>query len=309
LLLERIGKMVFTAAALAVTAAVTLGTVASIATAVVAVSAAVGVVGLAVTAVGMITKNEDLLGVGKIMGYVGLAGGIAGGVIGGLGGLAEGGAGFLAGAKGAYTGYADKLGEAGAKYASFFDDAAGAKVMAPVDSAVPGAGNPNFTQAPGAQPGIGAAPSTSTGAASPHPFSGPNNPGSIVSTPSPSVAGQIPVAQQNLAAITKSAAGGTISPNELSYMQQIGNAGGSVAKTPGILESTPDWMKYSAATAGLQGLSGMAGGYFQGQSAEEQLALQKLKNEQEQAQIQRINQNNSYSPRLTFNQSNGLINR
>lgn len=76
------------AAVAAVGAAVgTAATVAAVASAVVAVSMAVGVVGLAVTAVGMVTGNKDLLKVGKIMGYVGLAGGLAGGIAGGIGGV------------------------------------------------------------------------------------------------------------------------------------------------------------------------------------------------------------------------------
>lgn len=295
---------VFTAAALAV-GAISLATAATaaatIATAVVAVSAAVGVVGLAVTAVGMITKNEDLLGVGKIMGYVGLAGGLAGGLIGGLGGMMEGGAGFIAGAKGAFTGAADKLTEAGGKYASFFDEAAGAKTLAPVENTVgaTGVGNnlPVVNQAAKTElTGLGAGKTVGD-----IPTQAPFNTAG-------SVPGLKPMSEQAYDASIKAAAGGTISPNDLSYMQQIGKAGGDVAKTPGILDSTPDWMKYSAATAGLQGLTGAAGGYFQGQSAEEQLALQKLQNDQSQAQLQRINQNNSYAPRLTFNQP-GLINR
>lgn len=294
---------VFTAAVLAV-GAISLASAATaaatIATAVVAVSAAVGIVGLGLTAVGMITKNEDLLGVGKIMGYVGLAGGLAGGLIGGLGGMMQGGAGFMAGAKGAYTGAADKLSEAGSKYASFFDDAAGAKVLAPVNTVDANGVGTNL-------PAIGGAPSkgaglTGLGNATPNASVSPN---ALVSTPPPSFAGQMPVAEQNLANFTKAAAGGGLDPGAASYAGQVAKAGGA----GGILDSTPDWMKYSAVTAGLQGLTGAAGGYFQGQSAEEQLALEKLKNSQDQAQRELINRNNSYSPRLTFNQQPGLINR
>lgn len=300
--------MVFTGAVLAVGAAVaaagTAGFVAAVATAVVSVSMAVGVVGLAVTAVGMITKNEDLLGVGKIMGYVGLAGGLAGGLIGGLGGLAEGGAGFIEGAKGAFTGAADKLTEAGGKYASFFDEAAGAKTLAPVENTVgatgvgnnlPAVNGPASTELTGLGAGskVGAIPAQVPGNAA------------AVQGPASSIAGQVPVAEQNLASLTKAAGGAGLDPGAVSYAGQVAKAGA----TPGILDSTPDWMKYSAMTAGLQGVTGAAGGYFQGQSAEEQLALQKLQNEQAQAQLQRINQNNSYSPRLTFNQQPGLINR
>lgn len=59
-------------------------TVATVSAAVVAVAGAIGTLGLATTAVGMVTGNKGLLKAGKIMGYVGLAGGIAGYGVGGL---------------------------------------------------------------------------------------------------------------------------------------------------------------------------------------------------------------------------------
>ena len=68
---------IFTAATIAISAAIATTTVATVTAAVVAVSVAIGVTGLAVTAVGLATGNKDLLKAGKIMGYVGLAGTVA----------------------------------------------------------------------------------------------------------------------------------------------------------------------------------------------------------------------------------------
>ena len=62
----------------AVSLAATITTAATVGAAIVSVSTLIATVGLAVTAVGMVTGNKDLLMAGKIMGFVGLAGGIAG---------------------------------------------------------------------------------------------------------------------------------------------------------------------------------------------------------------------------------------
>jgi hypothetical protein len=74
-----------------------------------------------------------------------------------------------------------------------------------------------------------------------------------------------------------------------------------------MLDSMPDWMKYAGITTAAQGLSGMAGGYFQGQSAEEQLAQQQLQNDRAYNQMQYLNSNNQYAPKLNFARP-GLIN-
>lgn len=304
--------MIVTAAVLAVGAAAaaaigTAGFVAAAAAAVVAVSAAVGVVGLAVSVVGMATGNEDLLKAGEIMGYIGLAGAAAGGIIGGIGGMMQGGAGFMKGAAGAYTGAAEKMGEASGKYASFFDDAAGAKVMGPVENA-----NPNFTQAKGGSPGVGEFPQTGVRPSTDHVFAGPGGgarPGAAIA-PTPQAAPP-PTAPGGPLAPQGPAAPGA--PTVGSYADEVvsrvgtnvgGDAAANAAKT---WADMPDWMKYSAMTAGLQGIAGMAGGYFQGKSAEEQLELEKLINAQRQGQVQYLNKNNQYAPRLEFNRPNGLI--
>lgn len=79
-----------------------------------------------------------------------------------------------------------------------------------------------------------------------------------------------------------------------------------------LWSSMPDWMKYSAMTTGAQGLTGLASGYYQGLSAEEQLNFQKLVNSQNQNQVQYLNKNNAYAPLVKFGPkpaAAGLINR
>lgn len=262
----------------------TLGTVASVATAVVAVSAAVGAIGLAVTAVGLVTGNEDVLKAGEIMGYVGLAGGVAGGLIGGFGAMGAGGAGFVEGAKGAYTGYAQKLSEGwDAGVGSWFKPDVGAQAMGPVNTVAPnGVGNnlpainpAGKTNLTGLNPGI--TPQTSTIV--------PPAPTGVAIAPTPvaPVSPMSPVVTTPLAPVAPAA------PEAGSVM--------------------PDWMKYSAITTAGQGVAGMMGGMFQGEAAEKQVELEQQKMQQDEAQRQLINRNNAYSPRVTYNSRNGLINR
>ncbi len=79
---------VFTAAAIAISAAVATTTAATVAAAVVATSVAVATVAAVVSVVGIATGSETLLDIGKYMGYAGLAGGLAGAAAGGLAGYA-----------------------------------------------------------------------------------------------------------------------------------------------------------------------------------------------------------------------------
>lgn len=59
-------------------------------------------------------------------------------------------------------------------------------------------------------------------------------------------------------------------------------------------------MKAAMAITGGQAASGAAGGIFQGLSASQQLELQKLINSQQYNQMQYLNSNNRYSPRISF---------
>lgn len=333
---------VFTAAAIAVSAAVAMTTVATVATAVVAVSAAIGVAGLAVTAVGMITKNQDLLKAGKIMGYVGLAGGLAGGAIGGLGAMAEGGS-FLQGAADAFSGAASLTKDAVSSYAdnvsNFFNPQAADNVMAEVTQESLGTGivagtNPNAAAglntigmdqaAMGQGISAGTAGLESAGA----PITGAADAaGSVAESLADNVGAQTGPAVPNAPApiqaptapITPQSPGVAVNPDTGTFISGIGRVGDGAANTivpktaEGLWSSMPDYMKYAAITTGTQGLSGLASGYYQGLSAEEKLNFEKLVNQQNQNQVQYLNKNNAYAPLVKFNTqpnpTTGLINR
>ena len=307
---------VFTAAALAIGAAIATTTVATVATAVVATSIAIGVAGLAVTAVGMVTKNESLLKAGKIMGYVGLAGGLAGGAIGGIGGMMEGGAGFMQGAQNAYSGAADAIGEAWK--GSIFNPSDGAAVTGAVPEtgqAAAGANQPFVADA--TNPGVNAAaPSTSVG-----PSAGPASAtsGNYQMVADPSMVAPAPVSP-----VTATPMPGAVTPpvtpttpgalpintSIQSGIDQAGQVGAGSVLAPGgapvvppsgsFLSNIPDWVKYSGMNTAGQCLSGAASGWYAGASAEQKLEFDKLMNEQRQNQVQYLNKNNTYAPLLSF---------
>lgn len=77
---------------------------------------------------------------------------------------------------------------------------------------------------------------------------------------------------------------------------QVGKKVGEVAS------EMPDWMKYSMYTTVGQGASGLASGYFQGESAEATLAQQQLLADREENQRQLLNRQGSYAPLIEFNQ-------
>ena len=285
---------VFTGAVLAVGAAIASTTVATVATAVVAVSAAVGVAGLAVTAVGLVTKNQDLLKVGKIMGYVGLAGGLAGGVIGGVGNLASGAGTFMEGAADAYAGASQFLKEGwDSGVGQLF--AGGEKVA-------------------GAAPGVNAnAPSTSIGSAPPTsgaptgsggPIGGPTDMSTAVNQPSADVLASQQAAMGPSPTVAPSVATPgtpyTIAPGTPDPFKVATPVVGGGGSPTSFLGNMPDWAKYSMMTTAGQGVSGLASGYFAGVSAEEALKQKQLENTQAQNQIQLLNKQGSYAPLISF---------
>jgi len=302
---------VFTAAALAIGAAIATTTAATVAAAVVTTSIAIGVAGLAVTAVGLVTKNQDLLKAGKIMGYVGLAGGLAGGAIGGFGALASGTeGGFAAGAGDAFAGASQFLKEG-------WDTGVGSLFSGgeQVAGAVPGAASGQQPFVPSeANPGINAAaPSTSIDPAASLP--GPTatngvNPASTapqtVAAHSPSIPVPAspqdpldPFAQQvnaNLSQVGQTGQGSVLAPSVVIPPS---------APAPTGLAAMPEWAKYAGVTTAGQGVSGLASGYFTGQSAEENLRQQQLVNQQQQTQLQLLNKQGSYAPLIRFNKPAG----
>lgn len=303
---------VFTAAALAIGAAIATTTAATVATAVVATSIAVGVAGLAVTAVGMITKNQDLLKAGKIMGYVGLAGGLAGGAIGGFGAMASGGE-FLAGAADAFAGasqFIQQGWESGV--GSLFS---GGEQVAGALPGVTGTTGTTGTTGAATEPFVptqanaginAAAPSTSLDVSAQLPGSTIGGGQSVASQPVISASPSIPVSAQVQAPLDPFAQ--QVAAN-ISQAGQIGQgsvlAPSTVLSTPSSSAATglanmPEWAKYAAMTSAGQGVSGLASGYFTGASAEENLEQQKLINQQQQNQLQLLNRQGSYAPMIQF---------
>lgn len=135
------------------------------------------------------------------------------------------------------------------------------------------------------------------------------------------VATETPVASnQSQAAYeaTKQAANAAPEGMSSAQGQQLVGAlnGGGTPVASGAAPSTaadlwgklPDWAKYSAVTSGIQGLTGLAAGYYQGLSAEERLNFDKMIEQNKQNQIQYLNKNNAYAPKVTFNKPAGALN-
>lgn len=317
---------VTTAVATATAATATAGAIAaSVATAVVAVSAAVGTVGLVVGTIGMAIGNEDLMFAGKIMGYVGLAGGLAGGLVGGVGGLLEGGVGtFAKGFADTYAGYSQQLSEGWNKgVGSWFS---GGEKVAGAAGSTPGT-------APGTPPAAGS--QVTQGGVNPTDFAtGGTGPASPVQTPSlnPINSGaiqgtQAPIAAPTTAPVAAPTVGGTGAPGVVtpgapdtagglirSYTPVTGPQNTLMSQkllsstpTGGLLDSVgnafsgmPDWMKYSMMTTGAQGVTGLASGFFQGQQAEDQLAQQQQLNDRNEAYRQELLKNANAIPTFRF---------
>lgn len=305
---------VITAAVAAVAAAVATTTVATVATAVVAVSTAIGVTGLVVGGIGMAIGNEDLMFAGKVMGYVGMAGGLAGGLIGGIGAVAtNSGLSFTQGFADAFAGASQHLSNAWDKgVGSWFsggdkitnavggaaDDVAAGAAKAPTSSpgmaadGKPMAAFPEVADSPTAVGTLHDAGSVSVGTQAPA-LQAPSIAPPVVSAPVtqvpgvPQISAYTPITgPQNTMMASNLAAGGAPT------------GGGGLVDT---LSGMPDWMKYSMATTGMQGVTGLAGGYFQGQSAEEQLAQQKLIAQREENQRQLLNRQGNQIPTFRFN--------
>lgn len=286
---------VFTAATLAVSAAIATTTAATVATAVVAVSTAIGVAGLAVTAVGMVTKNESLMKAGKIMGYVGLAGGLAGGAIGGFGAMASGGS-FVQGAGDAFAGASQFIKEGwDSGVGSFFSG--GDKIAGPI-----GGGADSLSQTTDKLASVNdqtRAALDSAGNMSSK--AGAVDMSTAVNTPSPDV---LASQQAAMGAPVPAAPAPAVPTNPLppyAGANAVPIPGAPAAPaSPGFLSSMPEWSKYAMMTTAGQGLSGLASGYFTGLSAEEQLKQKQLENQQTQNQIQLLNRQGSYAPLIRF---------
>lgn len=325
---------IVTAAVVAVAAAVATTTVATVATAAIAVGTLVGTVGLGMSVIGMATGNKTL---SKIGGYLGMAGGalgLAGGLAGGMAGYAQtlsqswdDGVGSLfsstkpVGQELSAGALQEKLGRSIVDN-SLAQQAAQAKAVTPVPSSSMA---PSATLGP--RPQLLPPPSASTGTSSsgvnPLDFAGaaktgaqgPNMAATQFANAGPVGA---PSATTNLGAVTSQAnaaplSGMTGAPQLATHHlapDSLSNLGGS---TKSFWESLPDWAKGQVAISGAQGLAGMAGGWFEGATAEEKLALEREAQQwrmQHEDSIKNFNQRNaSYAPLVTFNGGGGMLSK
>lgn len=316
---------IVTAAIAAVAAAVATTTVATVATAAVAVGTLIGTVGLGLSVVGMATGNKSL---SKIGGYLGLAGGVL--TLGG--GLAGGFAGY---SKALSTAWDDGVGSMFSSTKPVGQEALNAGALQEklgksiVDNSLAqqaAAGSTPATTSPtsippssvnlGPRPQLLPSPSASSGVtpagANPLDFAGtakagatgPDMAASQFANAAPKTA---PLATEGLAATTAQA-------NAAPTIGAVGQGAvaGAKAVTPAatgsgtgsFFSSLPDWAKAQVAISGAQGLAGMAGGWFEGATAEEKLQLEREAQQwrmQHEDRAQNFNQKNaSFAPRVTF---------
>lgn len=295
------------------------------------VATAVAVTGAVLGVVGAITKNKTLQTVGLVMG-------IAGGVV-GIGASLMGAASMTLGevtnlgtsAVSDFFSGGSAVAEAGAGVGSEAAsgatsalEGAGAKGLAQEATTLGGVNDQmatalakapelNGTLTPFAEGGVPGTASSSTPITSPVTTSIP--------TPAPSLAGQSPVAEASYNTQLAGANAGPLAPSAPGTGPGTGSGGfnsgvstgvdtgNAAARAKGMFDAMPEWMKYAAITQGIGSLGSLAGGYMQGATAQDQLEFQKLVNQQGQNQVQRLNTQNAYAPRLTFNQPAGIISR
>lgn len=258
--------------------------VAATASAVVAVSTVVGMAGLVVSAAGMITGNEDLLTAGKIMGYVGLGGSIAGF---GMGAAAEG-----------FKAFSTRMGDL---YASSWDKGMGKMFSSKAADAGSGAGAAaqQSTTQPGGGTATGAAKGTTTGAT---PTIGGPKPTELTGLdPVKSGALNAPPTTVNAPTVTSPTVG---DPNAL-LGQSVqaatnvktpvkgGKEGDGGAAEPSFMSGFLNNPMMPLAAGQI--ISGGAGGLFQAGATEDQTEMLRQKNERDEAQRQYMNRNNQYS--------------
>ena len=300
---------VVTAAIAAVSAAIAVTTVATVATAVVAVATLVGVVGAGLSLIGMATGNKLLGKIGQIMGYVGLAGSVAGGLAGGFSGYGE----IL------QKSWDEGLG-------SFFSTPAGSGAAAPLQGSTAGIEG-------GATPaGSGAAADVPAGGVPLTPGANPP-PGELAGAPAQGSVGQpsgmlttstqaAPVAPAPTAPVAP-VAGNQAATDYASAVQEsiqspgTGGLGPSTQAnqlaTQSAMNSMPTHLvggvdsmwksldpstKMQLALTGGQGIAGLASGWFTGLSAENRLEYDQMVNAQQQ-------RNASFAPTIGFTPHTG----
>lgn len=267
------------AAVAAVSTAFAVTTVATVSAAVVAVANVVAVVGLAVTAVGAVTGNKTLMDVGKIMGYVGMAGNIAGW---GVGSLAEGASNF---ASRMGTLYTDAWNSGvGGMFSGSKSAAVGTATLQPASTSSP-AGL-------GGSPAQGAVPAGATGT--------PASAASPAGMPSPLQSGAAAPAAAPAAPSAPTAAG-VATPAAGTAPAVTTPATPAASGMSGILNNP-----MLPLVAG-QGVAGAAGGWFQASATEEQVEMQKQIEERNRRQQELQNASNNFAPLINFSGPGGVF--
>lgn len=324
---------IVTAAVVAISAAIATTTLATVATAAVALGTLVGTVGLGMSVVGMAIGNKTLT---KIGGYLGMAGGVmtlGGGLAGGFAGYAktlstawDDGVGSLfsstkpVGQEALQAGaLQEKLGKSIVDN-SLAQQAAAAKTAAPAPTSIPptsGTLGPRPQVLPPPSASVSATPSN----INPLDFAGTAKGGAVgpdmaatqFANAAPKTA---PLGTEGLATATTQAnaapLSSAIAPAGQSVAGSLANVGSTAKSGGSFFSSLPDWAKAQVAIAGAQGLAGMAGGWFEGATAEEKLALEREAQTwrmQHEDSIKNFNQRNaSYAPRVTFG-GNGMLSK
>lgn len=312
---------IVTAAVVAVGAAIATTTVATVATAAVAVGTLVGTVGLGMSLVGMATGNKTL---SKIGGYLGMAGGVltlGGGLAGGFAGYAktlssawDDGVGSLFSStkpvgQETLTGGAlqEKLGRSIVDN-SLAQQAAPVQTSAPVSATSTPSSPPLQTLGPSPQVTTPPATGASSTGVNPVDFAagkagavGPDMTATQFANAAPKGA---PLATQNLAATTAQANAAPVVGQGIASASNAVQPAASSGGLGSFFSGLPDWAKAQVAISGAQGLAGMAGGWFEGATAEEKLQLEREAQQwrmQHEDRDQAFNQKNaSYAPKVTF---------
>lgn len=317
---------IISAAIAAIAAAVATTTVATVATAAIAVGTLVGTVGLGISVIGMATGNKTLTKIGGYLGMAGGAMGLAGGLAGGMAGYA----------KTLSTAWDDGVGSLFSSTKSVGQTPLGSVGNATAQKAT-------AVQPTSVQPTAAAQPTSippSSGSLGPRPQLLPNpsagssnslgtggvNPLNSVVPTKPVVAGTdlsatqfanaapkgAPLSTSNLSSITAQA---SQAPSVAQGVVAGVNSAAQPASGSGIgsfFSGLPDWAKAQVAISGAQGLAGMAGGWFEGATAEEKLALEREAQTwrmQHEDSIKNFNQKNaSYAPLLSFG-GNGMLSK
>jgi hypothetical protein len=318
---------IVTAAIVAVGAAIATTTVATVATAAVALGTLVGTVGLGISVIGMATGNKTLTKIGGYLGMAGGAMGLAGGLAGGMAGYAktlstawdDGVGSLFSSTKSVGQTPLGSVGNATAQKATAVQQSS----VQSTSAAQPTTSIPPSSGSLGPRPQL--LPSPSAGASNSLGTGGVNPLNSVVPT-RPVVAGTdlsatqfanaapkgAPLSTSNLSSITAQA---SQAPAAAQSVAAGVNAAAQPASGSGIgsfFSGLPDWAKAQVAISGAQGLAGMAGGWFEGATAEEKLALEREAQTwrmQHEDSIKNFNQKNaSYAPMLSFG-GNGMLSK